>query len=642
MKTLIKRLFTLLIVATLGVGSVYFTPFSVKGDEPYVPSIFSEDIKNNDIKYTFINGTLTAEGKGYADASYTCKKKEIKNIVIKDGVKGISDYAFSDCANIKSISIPSSVLEIGFYAFGGAKLPTITIPSTTKKIGATSLTTRDPFSITMPGDFEAVWNPYLESDDDFISYGFKTLHLNSPYSPKNKSQFTSNNIYTMKGDPKYKSYKGVVYSKNGKTLVQIPSKAKKVNIRKGCTKIMMSALLYYRTAQGDKYVLSDAKKITIPKTVKYIVNDMGSDYPSFYSKTKWVVKSKKLTGESIENLCSMMSNKAEKKFLKSRKARLKKKKHFKITKDNVLISYSGKKKTVKIPAKVKRIGQSAFTSNKHIKKLVLNKKLKSIGAYAFSDCKKLKKVTWNKKLKSVGDHAFDICSITKLNLPNSVTKWGESVFSSNESKTIKIPRRMKVIPRDMFLGNKVKKLVIPKTVRTISDRAFAYSDYKSITIKEGVKKIGASAFEESGKIDKVVIPKSVQEIEDRAFSDTRINTLEIKNLNIKIDSGAFLDVNIMEVGKDPSKFFTLGSLGMTDDKGNIAFRVIKVSGASGMEFQASTKDDFSNPFVKNDIKNKSGHISLKLPNKDYTYRRIRVYTNKNGNKVYGPWTTISW
>lgn len=641
MKTLIKRLFTLLIVATLGVGSIYFTPSNVKADE-YVPSIFAEDIKNNDIKYTYSNGTLIATGTGYADASYSCLRKDIKKIVISDGVKGIADYAFGDCTHIQAISIPSSVKEIGFYAFSGANLPTTTIPSTTKKIGATAFTTRNPFSITLPGDFEPIWTGYLEDYDNRISFGFKTVHLNAPYNPANKTQFAANKIYTMKNDPKYKSYKGVVYSKNGKTLVQVPSNMKKVNIRKGCTKILVSSLCYYRTTEDERYVMSNATKITIPKTVKKIVNDMEPNHPFFESKTKWVVKSNKLTGESVENLCTMMSAKAEKKFLKSKKARLKKGKHFKISKDNVLVRYTGKKKTVKIPKKVKRISQDAFSSNKHIKKLVLNKKLKSIGAFAFQCCGNLKKVTWNKKLKSIGDRAFELCNIQTLKVPKSVKKWGEAVFAHNSGKKIVIPKNMKVIPSEMFAGNQVNNIVIPKTVEIIGDRAFAYSANKNITISEGVKKIGYAAFDECGKLDKVVIPSTVQEIEASAFIETIIKKLVLKNPRVVIGSSAFLDVKQIDLGTNPANYFTVASLGMTDMEGNIEFNRIKVLGASGMDFQASKSKYFTEPFDKKDIENKSGYVAIKTPNKDYNFYRIRVYTNKNGNKVYGPWKTFSW
>ena len=40
-------------------------------------------------------------------------------IVIKDGITGIADNAFSDCYGLTSITIPNSVMSIGGSAFSG-------------------------------------------------------------------------------------------------------------------------------------------------------------------------------------------------------------------------------------------------------------------------------------------------------------------------------------------------------------------------------------------------------------------------------------------------------------------------------------------------------------------------------------------
>ena len=42
----------------------------------------------------------------------------LKNVTIGENVETIDNEAFDDCNNIKSITIPNSVTEIGHSAFG--------------------------------------------------------------------------------------------------------------------------------------------------------------------------------------------------------------------------------------------------------------------------------------------------------------------------------------------------------------------------------------------------------------------------------------------------------------------------------------------------------------------------------------------
>ncbi len=49
------------------------------------------------------------------------KGEIVKDVILSDGVKSISNYAFLSCSTLKTISIPSSVSSIGIDAFGGCE-----------------------------------------------------------------------------------------------------------------------------------------------------------------------------------------------------------------------------------------------------------------------------------------------------------------------------------------------------------------------------------------------------------------------------------------------------------------------------------------------------------------------------------------
>ena len=89
----------------------------------------------NDIKSISIPDSVVSIGE-YAFLGCS----ELRSITIPDSVVSIDSYAFQGCSELRSIIIPNSVKEIGFLAFGECiNLNTITISSDIQKIGRKSL-----------------------------------------------------------------------------------------------------------------------------------------------------------------------------------------------------------------------------------------------------------------------------------------------------------------------------------------------------------------------------------------------------------------------------------------------------------------------------------------------------------------------
>lgn len=67
---------------------------------------------------------------------FDCLNKDIKSIVVPEGVTTIDNGAFFGCDNLKTIAIPNSVTSIGSEAFCGCTgLKRITIPDNVTSIG---------------------------------------------------------------------------------------------------------------------------------------------------------------------------------------------------------------------------------------------------------------------------------------------------------------------------------------------------------------------------------------------------------------------------------------------------------------------------------------------------------------------------
>jgi len=97
--------------------------------------------------YTESTKTLIIQGNGAMDhysygaesfitsAPWRNYAKQIKEVIIKDGVTNIGNYAFFGCSGLTSVTIPNSVTSIGGNAFFGCSgLTSITIPNSVTTI----------------------------------------------------------------------------------------------------------------------------------------------------------------------------------------------------------------------------------------------------------------------------------------------------------------------------------------------------------------------------------------------------------------------------------------------------------------------------------------------------------------------------
>ena len=94
----------------------------------------------NGLTWTLENGTLTISKTGDGDGkmsnwSSSPWDSSINSVVIGDGVTSIGSNAFAGCVSLTSINIPSSVTNIGEYAFAVCSLTSISIPSSVTNIG---------------------------------------------------------------------------------------------------------------------------------------------------------------------------------------------------------------------------------------------------------------------------------------------------------------------------------------------------------------------------------------------------------------------------------------------------------------------------------------------------------------------------
>lgn len=120
------------------------------------------------------------DGLVYAGkVAYQYKGECPSDVAVKDGTRGISDYAFQDCASLTNITIPDSVTHIGTYSFARCtSLTNVDIPGSMISIGEFAFRGCDLLtSVTIPDSVTVIENHafgYVMSDkrlDGFLVYG---------------------------------------------------------------------------------------------------------------------------------------------------------------------------------------------------------------------------------------------------------------------------------------------------------------------------------------------------------------------------------------------------------------------------------------------------------------------------------------
>lgn len=95
----------------------------------------------DNINYNFDNNILTFTGVGdmWEDSETMLELNDYKpfihSIIFQEGITSIKSSAFSDCINLHSIALPSSLESINHNAFKGSGLQSVTIPNNVTFIG---------------------------------------------------------------------------------------------------------------------------------------------------------------------------------------------------------------------------------------------------------------------------------------------------------------------------------------------------------------------------------------------------------------------------------------------------------------------------------------------------------------------------
>ena len=469
----------------------------------------------------------------------------LTSVTIPDSVTSINEHAFSDCSGLTSVTIPDSVTSINEYAFSDCSgLTSVTIPDSVTSIsfcafsGCSGLT-----SITIPNSVTNI------GEDAFCDCsGLKSVTIPDSVTSINACAFsncsgltsvtipdsvTSISLYAFSGCSGLTNINvdvaNVNYSSANGVLLSKDGKSLVLGVN-GEVIIPDSVTCIGPCAFGG---CSGLTSVTIPNSVTSIREDAFSHCSGLTSVT--IPNSVTSIWGSVFSFCSGLTN-------------------FNVDAANVnyssangvLLSKDGKTLVqgvngdVIIPDSVTTIGGYTFSGCSRLTSVTIPNSVTSIGNVAFYGCSGLTNVAIPQCVCDIRlSHVFWSCyqSIANVVILDGVTSIGPYAFDGCSGlKSVTIPDSVRSIGGGAFSGcSGLKSVTIPTSVMSVGDDAFSdCSGLTSLTIPNSVTSIGAGAFSGCSGLASVTIPIGVTNIGGRAFGGCE----NIKTVSLPISENA--------------------------------------------------------------------------------------------------------
>ena len=522
------------------------------------------------------DGVLTISGKGrmydYSDGNGApwdnyYVKRNIKQIIIDDGITTIGRSAFRDCSNLTSVTIPNSVTTIGGSAFENCSaLTSVTIPNSVTEIGSgafygcSSLT-----SVTIPNSVTTIGNEafrYCSSltsvtignsvttigDNAFYNtYMTKIIWLtNTPpagyRNVEGSIHYVANDLYTGLSNKKVYPYLSSIFEVNGIKYVPVsPSE---------------------RTCDAlDCIYAVDPYEVKINKKVNYKGVDMTVREINPYTAYKCANIKKAyidIDGSIGDNAFSDCINLSSV--------------NIKRANDIGNNTFSGCTNLVSADIKAgNNIGESAFGNCSSLKTLSLDNKIKSLGQYAFNGCSNLtqfvipdsvtilnygllggcsslKSIRIHKNIQEIDKAFYGCTNLSTLIIEdrNTTLKLGSNNIASTRSISSPLFEGCKL--DSVYIGGKIvyntssdygyspfyrntslRTVKISDVETTIYDNEFyGCTNLQNVSIGDNVKSIGKWAFSACSSLKNFTFGSGLQSIGQEAFSDC-INIAQISS-----------------------------------------------------------------------------------------------------------------
>ena len=400
---------------------------------------------------------------------------------IEYAVVVIGNWAFDSCSNLSSVVIPSSVNEIGQWAFNGCNLQSIVIPKSVKVIGEHAFSSGENLveirieSKKTKYDSRNNCNAMIDTTSNSLIIGCKNTIIPNDIKIIKQFAFLDSSLTSIIIPPNVIDIEDYAFLRCDLTSINIPDNV---------THIGESA---FRECYFLKSVsLNRTIKIIEDSTFQHCVNLTSIDIPNNITS---------IGKEAFDDCISLTS----------------------------ITLHDG----------IKHIEDFAFRNCKNLQSITLPESVVSIGRGAFEGCTSLTSINIPSNVSSIGDCAFENCT----NLSCISVHADNKTYDSRENCNAIIQTKSNRLIRGC---NNTK---IPKTICSIEHNAFSYcAKLRKVKIPKNVSNIEERTFLGCTKLQDINIPH-VTSIEGEAFKDcsnlVSIYTQELKSIDRNAIIGCF-------------------------------------------------------------------------------------------------------
>ena len=506
----------------------------------------------------------------------------LKTVTMGSSVEEIGESAFVGCTSLTYITIPESVTKIGKYAFSGCtgmKYISINSKAPTIMAGGDILQSCPIEAFSYIGGYTD-WNDSgwkyitcLNTDEvgnylnqnvvDKVFKGFTTygtshsiadfvttigsgafdtngdmasLGLPASLVSYNKDVFDKcTNLQSFvidSSNTKFKTTDGVLYSKDGKTLIRYPIAKSGTSFTVPSTVTTIGYSAFYKNANLTKVVMNspvavideyafDASHLTaidIPSSVttvkKYAFGSINGTISKVTIRVPdTTVDSTAFSGDTITDLCfggysDDWNSSSWKTALTDKYTNI----HYWYWVSNgKLLEYFGYSTGFAVPSGVTEISSGAFSRSPQMNAITISETVTTIPASTFDALKSLTAIN--------------------VNANNTTFKSDGGVLYTKDGKTVlRYP-----------IAKTGTAFTVPSGVTTIANSAFySVKNLEALTLPSSLTKIEGWGINSVTKIEVLTIPKSVTTVEKYAFGYlTGLNYLNIQAKNPSVVSTAF-------------------------------------------------------------------------------------------------------
>ena len=370
-----------------------------------------------------------------ANAAF-CGCRALKSIVVPNGVKTVWNKAFYDCSSLTSIALPESLKIVGEDAFAYCRsLTSVDLPESVNKI-----------------DFGAFRN-CSSLTAVFIPKRVKTIGVGAFSGCRALKSFEVD-----ENNSRYRSVDGVLFSKNGRTLVKIPGATalETFFVSEEINKVRFDAFDACRSIKTIDVAENNSKYRSVDGVLFSKDGKKLVAFPEGMQKDRYLIDDEVKT--AFLNCCPL---------LESIDVAENNSKYRSI--DGVLFSKDGKK-LVKFPGGMKKeryvvpesvaeIEPGAFSGCVALTSITVSKNVELINYGAFENCVSLESVVVEESVESLGPSAFAGCSALKsVVLPKSVEQFSGWSYWDEDGEFCELD----FTGDDVFLGCKAMTIRAPK------------------------------------------------------------------------------------------------------------------------------------------------------------------------------------